>query len=78
MNVNARLTLSNITAIKGGIMINVGVSAKIQKKHAYQKYYIWNPATFICERCEYLVSTINNLEITCDEMLQLVYWQMGF
>ena len=54
-------------------MINVGVSAKIQKKHAYQEYYIWNPVTFICERCEYLVSTINNLEITCDEMLQLVY-----
>ena len=54
-------------------MINVGVSAKIQKKHACKKYCIWNPATFICERSEYFVSTINNLEITCDEMLQLVY-----
>ena len=73
MNVNASLTLSNITPIKGGIMVNVGVSAKIQKKHTCKKYYIWNPATFICERFENLVTTIDNLEITCDGMLQIVY-----
>ena len=54
-------------------MVNVGVSAKIQKKHTCKKYYIWNPATFICERFENLVTTIDNLEITCDEMLQIVY-----
>ena len=30
-NVNANLMLVNVTRIKSGIMINVGVSAKIQK-----------------------------------------------
>ena len=30
-NVNASLMLVNVTRIKSGIMINVGVSAKIQK-----------------------------------------------
>ena len=58
MNVNASLTLANVTQIKGGIMINVGISTKIQKNHEYQKNYVWNPATFSCENCEYLGSAI--------------------
>ena len=58
-----------VTQFKSRIMINVGVKAKNWKHRACKKYYIWNPAVCTCENREYLVSTIDNSVITCDEVI---------
>ena len=44
-----------------------------EKHHACDEDYIWNPATCICENCEYLARTIDNLVITCDEIINVAY-----
>ena len=70
-NVNVSLTVENVTQIKSGITINVGVSTKnkTEKKNACKKNYISNPATYICENFEYLTSTGDDLVITCDKII---------
>ena len=50
-------------------MVNVGVSAKIQKTYACAKNSISNPSTFICKNGEYLASTIVDSVITCHEII---------
>ena len=34
-----------------------------------EKYYIWYPATCICENRNYLVNIIDDLVIICDEII---------
>ena len=58
-NVNASLTLVNVTRIKSGIMINVSVSAKIQKNITHVQDYFWNPSTCSCANFDYLGITID-------------------
>ena len=41
VNVNASLTVSNVTQIKSGITINVGMGAKIQKNIMHVKKIIF-------------------------------------
>ena len=42
---------------------------RCKKHHICEKDYIWNPATCSCENGKYLASTIDNLVITCDEII---------
>ena len=74
-NVNVSLKVENVTQIKSGITINVGVSTKNKKlkkkkkKNACKKNYISNPATHSCENFEYLTSSGDDLVITCDKII---------
>ena len=53
-NVNVNLIVFNVTQIKSGITISVGVSVKIQKNNVrMKKNYIWNPA---CKNGKYVGS----------------------
>ena len=36
-----------------------------------EKDYIWNPATCNCENGKYLASILDNLTITCDEIIDV-------
>ena len=72
MSVNISLVVENVTQIKSGITINVGVIVIIQKNiicDACKKYYTWNPTTFSCENGKYLGSVIGDSEIRCDETI---------
>ena len=53
-HVNANLMVEIIIKIKTGIMINVDVNVKNIYVKNY-KTYIWNPATYNCEKSKYLV-----------------------
>ena len=59
--------LEKVSQIKSRIMINVGASVK--KHYICEKDYIWNLATCSCENGRYLTSIIDNLVITCDEII---------
>ena len=51
MKVNLSLKVENVIKSKTGIMINVGVSIKIQRKQCVcKKDYIWNPVICSCEK----------------------------
>ena len=59
----------NITRIKNGITINVGVSVKIQKNIiCAKKNHIWNPATCSCKNGKYVESIIDDSVVICDEI----------
>ena len=66
-NVNADLMEENVIQINGGIMIN----ASVKKCHICEKDYVSNPATFSCDNVKYLSSIMDDLEIMCDEILEL-------
>ena len=56
------------TQIKNGIMISVGVIAKIQRNILCGKNnYIWNPGTCSCENGKYVGSIIDDSMITFDK-----------
>ena len=40
-----------------------------KKRHICEKDYIWNPAICCCENGKYLASIIDNLVITCDQVI---------
>ena len=43
---------------------------KNPKEHnACEKYYIWNPTTCCCEKCEYLASSIEDSMVLCDDII---------
>ena len=70
-NVNVNSIAKNVTRIKIGKTINACVSVKNQKKHyACKKGYIWISATCTCENGKYLGSIIENLVITCNEIIE--------
>ena len=54
------------------IQINAGIKCRCEckKHHICQKDYIWNPATCSCENEKYLASIIDELVITCDEIME--------
>ena len=62
MNVNVSLMVENVTQIKIGIMINAGVSAKIQKNIMHVKKMKFGILLHI-------VAKIDNSVITCDEII---------
>ena len=59
-NTYVSLMIENVTRIKSGIAINIGVSAKIQKSIIHLKN-IWNPATCSCKNDEYIRSVITQI-----------------
>ena len=60
----------NVTQIKSGITINVGVSVKIWKNMCAKKIYFWNLATCSCENGKYVGSIIDDSVIMCDEIIK--------
>ena len=62
--------VENVTQIKSGIMISVGVSVKIRKIIVYGKNCIWNPATCNCKYGKYVGSIIVNSAVICDEIIK--------
>ena len=80
MNVNASLTVANVTRIKSRIMINVGVSAKIRKNiMRVKKDHICNSVSYSCKNVEYLANTIEDSVITCViklETMQVMYQEI--
>ena len=42
---------------------------KCKKRHVCEKNYIQNPATSISETVQYLASIVDNLKITCNEII---------
>ena len=63
--------VENVTQIKSGTKINVGVSAKIQGNIMCVKKFlnIGNSATYSCRNDKYLGSIIDDSVITCDEIV---------
>ena len=43
---------------------------KYKKSHVCGKYYIWNPATCVCENGKYLASIMDDSAIICDEAIK--------
>ena len=41
-----------------------------KKHHIHEKEYVWNKITYICENGKYLASIIDDLMITCDEVIE--------
>ena len=68
-NVNVSGMVENVIQLESGIAINVGASLKIKKNHVCEED-IWNPTTCNCENGKYLASNIDNLVITCDEIIE--------
>ena len=52
----------NVTQINGGTTINV--------EKECEKEYVWNPSTCVCENGKYLASIMDDLEISCDEVIK--------
>ena len=49
-----------------------------KKHHIWEKYYIWNPATYSFKNGKYLASVVDDSVITCDEIINAdveVEWQ---
>ena len=67
-NVNVNFMEELVIQINGGIMINVDVGVK--KRHVCEKDYIWNAATYKCEKGKYLASFMDDSVITCDEIIE--------
>ena len=42
-----------------------------KKIHVWEKVYVWNPSTCICENEKYLASTMDDSKIICDEVIKL-------
>ena len=59
--------VENVTLIKSGITINVGVSVKIKKSVVcVKKKYICNPAACSLEKSQYFGNIIDNSGIKCN------------
>ena len=58
----------NVIQINGGIMINVNVSVK--KVMYVEKIIFLNPASCSCENGKCLASIMDDLAITCDEIIE--------
>ena len=60
----------NVTQIKSGIMINVGVALEIRKKiyNVCKKDYICNSATCSCKNGKYDRIITDNSVTLCDEI----------
>ena len=43
-----------------------------KKRHACEKDYVWNPATWSCENGKYLASVIDDSMISCDEIINVM------
>ena len=41
-----------------------------KKRHECEKDYNWNPSTCSCENGRYLVNIMDDLAITCDEVIE--------
>ena len=41
-----------------------------KKRDVHEKDYIWSPATCSCENGKYLASIVDDLAITCDEVIE--------
>ena len=69
-NVDANLMVRNVTQIKSGIMINVGVALEIRKKiyNVCKKDYICNSATCSCKNGKYDRVITDNSVTLCDEI----------
>ena len=39
-----------------------------KKTHVFEKYYVWNPATCVCENVKHLASIMD--DIICDEVIK--------
>ena len=57
----------NVIQIKSRIAINVDVSVK--KHHVQGKDYVLNPARCSCKNGKYLTSILDDLVVTCDEII---------
>ena len=69
--------VENVTQIKSGLTINVGASAKIQKNMCPKKDYSQNPTTYTCEHGKQLGNIIDDLVITCDEVIYAIVKLFG-
>ena len=58
----------NVTQINGVIIIKCQCECK--KIRVCEKDYIWNLVTRICENGKYLTSIMDDLAITCDEVIK--------
>ena len=45
-------------------------SCECKKHHIWEKEYVWNPSTCIYENGKYLASIMDDLVITCDEVIE--------
>ena len=71
VNVNVNSKVENVTLIKSGITMNVGVNIKIEKNIlCAKKGYIWSPVMCICENGKYVESIIANSLIICDKNIE--------
>ena len=62
--------VENVTQIKSGIMINVGASVNILKKHRVcKKDNIWNFFTYRCGNGKYSASFIDDSVTWCDKII---------
>ena len=64
--------VENVIQIKSRIKINAVASEKIKKKKkncVCKNNYIWNLAKCSCKNDKYLARIIDNLVITCDEII---------
>ena len=41
----------------------------LEKRHVYETDFIWNPSTCSCKKIKYLASIMDDLAITCDEII---------
>ena len=63
--------VENVIQMKSGVTTNVGVSAKIKKKHRVCKEdHIWCPAKFSCKNGKYLASIIDDSVIMHDGIIE--------
>ena len=62
--------IENVTWIKMGITISVGVSVKIQKNISAKKVNFCNPAKCSCENCKYARRITGDSVITCDQITE--------
>ena len=61
----------NVIQVNGGITINVDVSVKnIMYVKEIIKIILFYPLTCSCENGKYLASIMDDLVITCDEIIQ--------
>ena len=58
-----------VIRIKSGILINVGVIAKIWKKILCERDFTWNPSTCTCKNGKYSGSIIGDSVFMCDDII---------
>ena len=49
---------------------NDNCRCECKQNHVYEKDYVWNPATCNCENGKYLASIMDDLAITCNEIIE--------